>query len=240
MKNNNKGETTVIILLIIAIIGGSLAITKPKFLDGDSKRAEQSAKTTERLDAATTAQGANAAASIAKIGEANSAAPDSPAKEFIRREVPYALSLLPAPSATALLEAEKRRVAVMEGKVDEARRLYESASKQAAQLQTERDAALAARRSADKALAEEAAARLAAERQANRFIIACIVLVLIAAYIKFYSITPAALGSAAAGIRAGEDPIAALDRVIAPWLHSRIQTAAKLATDIDKPKNPTT
>lgn len=235
---SQRAEAITIVLLAIVLLGGGLFVLKPKFLSGDSRRAATSAATTAALETATTAQGASAAASVATIGRANADAPASPSKEFIAREVPVALAKLPAPDPLELLAAEKRRSAVMEGRALEANRLYEGAAKHAAQLQTERDRALVARQHADTALQEAAAARLAAERQANMFIAVCVVLALGWAYTKIYSINPASLGAAAAGIRSGEDPLAALARVTAPWMHSRIHTAAKLATDIDA-KPPT-
>ena len=231
--NSRRGEALTIVLIVIALIGGGVWLAKPKFLHGDSRRAADSKATTSALVATASAQGAAAAASVAKIGEANAAAPASAAKEFIGREVPVALSRLPSPDPLELLEAEKRRAAVMEGRLDEARTRYEAAAKTSARLQTERDEALAAKHAADSALADAAAARLAAERQAALFIAACVLLALGLAYVKFFSITPASLGLAAAGIRAGEEPIAALSRVTAPWIHARVHRAAQLATDID-------
>lgn len=230
---HQRAEAITVVIIVLALIGGGLFVLKPKFLDGASKRAETSKTATAALDAATTAQGASAAASVAKIGEANTMAPASPSKDFIAREVPTALAKLPTPDPLALLEAEKRRVAVMEGRLTEAARLYETEAKRASQLQTERDAALAARRAADVAISEAAAAQLASERQSTILIGVCVLLGGLWLYARFFSITPASLGAAMAGVRAGENPISAIERVTAPWLHSRIHTAAKMATDID-------
>jgi hypothetical protein len=231
-----RGEALTVVLLVLALVGGGIWLIKPKGLDGDSRRAATSRDTTAKLETATTAQGASAAASVAKIGEANAQAPASPSRDFIAREVPAALAKLPAPDPLALIEAEKRRAAVMEGRAQEAARLYESEAKRSAQLQSERDAALAARQTADNALAEAAAARLAAERQRTAAIAIASLLGALWIYAKLYSITPAALGDAAAGIRAGRNPIDEISRVTAPWLHQRIHRAARLATDIDAPK----
>lgn len=239
---SHRAEAVTAVLLVLVLIGGGLFVLKPKFLDGGSKRAEASQQTTAAFDAATTAQGAAAAASVAKIGEANAMAPASPAKEFIAREVPAALAKLPTPDPMALLEAEKRRVAVMEGRLTEAARLYESESKRAAQLQSERDAALAARRAADLAISEAAAAQLASERKSAVLMVLCGLLAAAWIYARLFSITPKSLGDAMAGIRAGENPIQAVERVTAPWLHAHVHKAAKLATDIDrvKPVDPPT
>ncbi len=135
-------------------------------MPGASKRAAQSTAATARVEQTATAQGSAVAASIVEIGKANTEAPESPSRDFIAKEIPVALASLPAPDAQRLLEAERRRAAVMEGRADEARKLYELAAKQAAHLQHERDEAIAARRNADLALEKSAAAEHARSLQA--------------------------------------------------------------------------
>lgn len=163
---NRRAFTSLEIILVVAVLGALGVTFGPKLLPGASRRADKSAKATEQLEQATTAQGSSAAASVAMIGTAAGMAEASPAVDFIRREVPVALAKLPTPDPAALIQAEQRRVAVMEGKLDEARRLYEKESKRAAELQRERDEALAARRQADAALLEAAAAERARTMQA--------------------------------------------------------------------------
>ncbi len=132
----------------------------------------------------------------------------------------------------ALLEAEKRRSAVMEGRAEEARRLYESAAKESSRLQAERDEALAARRAADLAVEQAAAAEHARTAQ---LIGAAILAALWAGawfYLKRNSIGPEKLGAMAADLRAGENPLTVLDRYVDHHLHARVQRAAKLNTDL--------
>jgi hypothetical protein len=121
----------------------------------------------------------------------------------------------------------------MEGRLDEARRLYDASAKQAERLQRERDEALAARRSADLALEQAAAAEHARTVQA---MVAALVALLAGAawlYARFYSISPSSLGKVTADIRGGANPIAALDTHLAPWLHARVRRASQLATHPD-------
>lgn len=227
---NNKGEATAAILLVVALVGGLAYFFGPKVLHGDSRRASSSAAATAAVEEAANAQGSAAAASVVKIGEANSVAPTSPARDFISKEVPVALSYLPAPDPEKLLEAERRRSAVMEGRLDEARRLYETSAKQAARMQEERDRALAQRRAVDMELVEVAAARRAAERQRMALIAIAVLLGAAWVYAKVFSITPATLGRIAADVRAGGSPIAAMDANLAPWLHANVRKASQLAT----------
>src|SRR4051812_34278985 len=120
MKRAN-GFAGLGVLIVLAIIAAGAFVAKPALFPGDSARAADSSKATAKLEQVTEAQGASAAASVAKIGQANSAAPASPSRDFIAREVPVALSRLPPPDPAGLIEAERRRAAVMEGRADEAR-----------------------------------------------------------------------------------------------------------------------
>jgi hypothetical protein len=225
-----RGAFPVVVIYVLAAIGAGLFVLKPKLLDGDSRRAKASVEATAKVETAVNAQGAAAAASIAKIGEANAAAPDSPSKNFIAQEVPAALAKLPAPDPLALLEAEKRRAAVMEGRAEEAARLYGLEAQRSAALQKDLAAALAARHAADSALSEAAAARLEAERQRTLWIIVAGLGVALWLYARAFSITPASLGAIAADVRAGVPAIQAMDTHLAPWLHPSVNRAARLAT----------
>lgn len=226
-----RGMTGIEVLAALALLGAVAWWVKPSLFPGQSKRAAASTQATAAVETATNAQGASAAASVAKIGEANAVAPASPSKDFISREIPMALSRLPAPDPQALLEAERRRVAVMEGRLDEARRLYETAAKQSEKLQRERDEALAARRAVDLQLEQAAAAEHARTTQAIGAALVALLLLAGWIYTKVYSVGPDTLGKIAADVRAGIKPIAALNTHLAPRLHTKVRRAAKLAAE---------
>lgn len=209
-----RGLAPLVILAIVAAIGGAVVVLKPKVFHGDSQRAAASTEATARVESATTKPAAEAAASIVKIGEANAAAPDSRQRDFIAQEIPVALAKLPAPDPQALLEAEKRRSAVIEGRLEEARGLYSTALQRAVILQRERDAALASRRAVDAELSQVAAERLGAERQRNQFIAVAMLALALFLYVKFTHLAPGALAEAVHDIRENKvDPLHALDAV---------------------------
>jgi hypothetical protein len=226
---NSRAAIPVLVLWAVGLLAG-LLLVKPKMFNGDSRRAKASVEATAKLEKATDAQGAAAAASVVKIGEANAAAPDSPAKNFIAQEVPAALAKLPAPDPQALLEAERRRSAVMEGRAEEAARLYGLESAKSAELKRQLAAALADRRAADSAISEAAAARLAAERQQAVWTVIAGLAAALWLYARAFSISTASAGAIAADVRAGVPPIQALDTHLAPWLHASVNRAARLAT----------
>ena len=202
------------VLIGIAVVGvAGLFVAKPKFLHGDSRRAAASTEATAAVDAAVTKQGAEAAASVVKIGEANATAPDSKEKDFIAREVPVALAKLPAPDAQALIEAERRKAAVLAGQLEAVSRLYDQALKRADVLERERAAALAERRAADLRLEQAAAEALGAERTRNGFIFCGVLAVGLYLYVKLTHFSPSAIAEAVADIKAGVHPITALDTV---------------------------
>lgn len=93
-----------------------------------------------------------AAAQVASAQAANTNQPPSPATSVVTGETALALGNLPAPDVAAALEAEKRRAATFAGQVDEARRLYA-----AAQTETERMKAEAAKLRTDTATAQQEA-----------------------------------------------------------------------------------
>jgi hypothetical protein len=172
---------------------------------------------------------------VATIGVANTLAPDSPAKDFITREVPAALVYLPKPDPQALLDAEKRRSAVMEGRAYEATRLYEAESKRSLNLQEQRDTALAARdvamsqrRQADERLAEAAAASRAASKQAFTAFAVAALLAIGWVYTKLTHLSPAGLGRIATDIRSGRyDAITAIDIGTPPWTQRAAASSQK-------------
>lgn len=241
-----RGEVATIALVAVAAVALLAWAFKPRVLDGESRRADASQAATAQVsaaiaatDAAQAAKGAAAAASLAQIGTAAASLPPSPAADFIGREVPLALGYLPAPDPAALLEAERRRLAVMSGQLEEARRLYAAAYQDAAAAQaraqraeTERDAALAERRAADAAISEAAAANLALARRSRLQWLGIGLLVVVAGLAWLNGVSPAKIGRALAAVRAGETPVAAFDRVLPEWMQSRVRRAAQLSTEL--------
>ncbi len=230
MKSPTRGLVVIEVVIYMAVVAGLAWLAKPSLFPGASKRAATSTATTAALVQAVDNQGAAAAASVAKIGEANTLAPDSPAKAFVAQEVPLALALLPPPDARALIEAERRRVAVMEGHLDEARRLYESASKDAAQLRKERDAALAARQAADLAFEQAAASEHAATVQ--KLIYGAIALLCAGGwlYLRFNHISPEMIGAALADVKHGNTTVTqAFDTLLSVRHQKAVNRVVKLA-----------
>lgn len=225
MKTNCRGA---IDLALVAIIAGAVAlgvwVFKPKAIDGDSRRAQASTQATQRLEVAASKQGAEAAASVAKIGEANSTAPESREKEFIEKEVQVAMTKLPTADPKALIEAERRRVAVLEGRVGEISRLYSQALQHSQQLQKERDEALLERRKVDDQLAEVAALRLGETRQRNQMLLVLGMLGAVVLYLKFTHLSPGAVRRAVTDLRnkTYSDPVTAIDVVASPLQQSYI------------------
>jgi len=226
-----KTKTRAFAILPLILIASGIALiatwaVKPSLLPGASHRAAVSADTTADLIKADSARGAAAAASVVKIAEANGTAPESPAKSFISQESTVALSHLPAPDPKALIEAERRKVAVLSGQVEEARHLYDLAADKADKLSRERDEAISAKQAADTALATAAAAEHAATMQRlGAFAVAAICAGLWL-YARFYNITPATIGQVRADILAGVNPVAALDDRLAPWHKTAARRAA--------------
>lgn len=238
------------VVVVLAVVAVGAWLFKPRKLDGESRRSDASAAASAQVEAAVAAaiaaeqaKGATAAASLAQIGIAAADAPPSPQSAYIRREVAWLSPLLPAPDAGALLAAERRRLAVVEGRLDEAQRLYAAADKdrsallaRAAAAESATAQAFAARRAADTALAEAAAANLALARRSAQQWAAIGALVLLAGFLWLHGISPAKIGKALADIRAGRAPTDAFDTVLPEWIQSRVQRAARLAVPSTDPK----
>lgn len=242
MNFSKKGLAPVVLIGALAVVA-LLALFKPKILDGDSRRAADSKQASAQVETdsqkaleAEKAKGAAAAASIQSISNATADLPPSRATDFVRREVTVPLSLLPKPDFQALLEAEKRRAAVMEGRLQVAEGLYKDAAKENSAL-LERsvkaegalEKAFQQRRQVDSELAEAAAACLAAEHQRNAFLLVAVVAVGLWVWGKIYGVSPATIGSIITDIRSGTDPTVAIDTHTSPLLHKYIARAAKLA-----------
>ncbi len=235
MKTNNAGVAPLVYVAVVAVIGLGAVLFKPKFLHGDTRRAEESAKTTEALLASQKKLSATAAASVVMIGEANTVAPDSPAKNFIAREVPVALSTLEAPDPTALIEAEKRKNAVLQGKIDLIERLYGDQAKVAESLRRENAAVLAAKRASDAELAQVAAERLGAEKTAARWLFVAVACVLLYLYTKLTHLGPGAIAEAVSDMRkqGATAGISALDGVTSRIQQKMVRLINKVTTHAD-------
>ena len=79
----------------------------------------------------------NSAASVEAARKVNTNQPPSPSTTFIDKELGVALAVLPPPDIKTALEVEKRRSAIMEGRVSEANKLYNQAKSEAERLKTE-------------------------------------------------------------------------------------------------------
>lgn len=226
------------VLLIVGLLGlGGWGLSKTKWFNRESKRAKTSTETTADLIAAKDKQGAVAAASVVKIGEANAVAPESLSRAFIAREVPVALASLPAADIDALMQAERRKLAVMEGRLVEADRLYGDAMKRADEYQQAATRAIAAKRASDLALEQAASEARGAEQQAFWLTLVAIAAAALYVWSKLTHVSPGSLARAVADIRSGageKDPaIQAIDSVTTPlqqwatrgnlWLNSRVQ-----------------
>ena len=230
VDRGTRGIAPLLIVALVALTGSVLWIARPASMRGESKRAAASVNATAAVEKAVGKQEADASAGVAKIGEANAVAPDSPSKDFIAREVPLVLSKLPAPDPAALLEAERRRSAVMEGRAIEATTLYTKALETSAQLRKERDAALAQRRAVDSELAAAAAAHDALEQQRNIVVLIAVLGLVLYLYARFNSISFSTAGSILADVKSGSTVLQAFDTNLAPWHHAAVRKAVQLAT----------
>lgn len=215
------------VLVILALVGGGTFFAKMFMGRGDKERAQTSVETTEALIAANVEQGQVVAASVTAIGTANDIAPESPAKAFIRREVPATLAMLPPPSESALKAAQQRRMAVMEGRLNEANRLYVQISEKALALQQQLDTAIQLKKESDESLVVAAEARADALFQRTIFIAIGILAVVLYLFRSTNSISLSTMGAMVAGLRAG-DGIAAVDQHLPQRLHKHVSKHAKL------------
>lgn len=232
-KGSTIGEiatTLLIILTLLGVIGGGAYLVKPELFSRESARANASAQATKKVDDSVKKASANAAAGVTKIGEANAVAPESPAKDFIGREVPNVLSQLEAPDPIALVAAEARKTAVMQGKFELADSLYQKEAKEVKELQTKLAEAKLDRQNVDRALSEAASEHAGAQRNQVILLVIALVLGALWGYSKVFGITPSTMGKMMADMRSGVPYTQAFDTNLAPWLHSSVNKAARLAT----------
>jgi hypothetical protein len=229
---NRKGEVATIVIVVVAL--GALAgfIWKPMLFPGASKRAATSTKTTEELVKASDHMAATAAANVVLMAKENANTPESPSRDFINREAEVALSRLPAPDPKELIEAEKRRVAILQGKLDVAMKFYNEAAKTSAKLQEEKNEALEAKRQADLALERAAAAEHARTLQLMG---AGVVVVIIAAawfWLKLNGISTQTFGEMAARIHKGDKAIEVFDEFLPKRIQKKVNVVARLNTPL--------
>lgn len=241
-RSSIRGEASLIILLAVVVLGGGAwGLSKTKWFSGESKRAKTSTETTADLIAAQEKRSAVAAASVVKIGEANAEAPDSPSKTFIGREVPVALASLPAPDIEAVIAAERRKVAVMEGRLIEADRLYGDAMKRADEYQKELARAISAKRASDAALEIAAAEARAAEQQRFWFMLIAGAAGALYLWTKLSHASPLAISRAVQDMRNGGEvnsSVAALDGALTPFQQSNVRLMAWMREKLDKVTSP--
>jgi hypothetical protein len=133
----NKGEIVTVLILAIALVGTT--VFGVSYIKHSSKsEANRIENVTTQTANNNTEIGQKVAAGVTAIQTANNMAPDSPSKTFIQRESGYLLPLLPPPDYKSLFEAEKRRVSVMEGKIEEANKLYGKAEEKNTKLLEEK------------------------------------------------------------------------------------------------------
>lgn len=221
-----KGAAQLVVILVVALLGGGTFLAfKPKVAHGESRRADKSEQTTEELLAALNHKSSVAAASVVKAGEVVSILPPSREKEFIGQELTIAGSLLEPANQQALIEAERRKNAVLSGQVEESRVLYREAYEKNDKLEKLVIKVVAAKRASDDELQETAALHLGAERTSNQYKLLAAALAALYFYTKWSHVSISSVADAAKGIREGEHPIAALDRItsrsqqlIASWI----------------------
>lgn len=222
------GVAPLVVVMVLAAVGVLGWIAKPKVFHGETRRAESAAEATKKVEDAANKQAAVAAASVVGIGRANSAAPASPAKDFISREVPVALANLPSPDAQALLEEERRRSAVMEGRAAEAESLYTAALERADVLGQEKAEAIRAADRANLELLTVAAEHRAEERQRDILIAVAVVCVVLYGYTKLTHVSPGALAEAVGDMKANVHPVHALDTVMTRTQQAFVRFIGKL------------
>lgn len=231
------GFTTLEVVAVVAILGAVGWFGLPKLFHGSTRRANNAAQATAKVEQATVAQGSSAAASVVKIAEANAAAPDSPSKTYIAQEAPVALSKLPAPDPQELIEAERRRAAVFEGKYELARKLFTEAMDRATELQRELDQAKEARARADQALLSAAAAERARTMQAGAAGLVCLLLAALWVWSRLNGFSLAKIAEIRASVFSGKETLEqAIDRLASPRQQNAIRR--DVATRIDLPTNP--
>ena len=249
---NRRAEvasTVLIVLGIAALVSLAAPKVAPSLFDKRTREANQSAEASKAVEeavakerAANERQGAVVAASVVKINEAAREAPLSPYADFIARESSHVLPLLPAPDYKALYAAEARKRAVLEGRLEQADKLYAADAKERqrllddnAKLRAKLAVAFAERRDVDTALAASAAFQ-----RGKDFAIAVLAFIVVLCvvgwiYARLNGINTRTLGMMSADIRAGHNPQEVIDRYVPVRLWRSVKKERKRAEAEDAP-----
>lgn len=250
MKNSTPrsiaGEVATVILVgvaVVALAGWLGPKLLPSVFDKRTKQAEQSQDASAAVEKAVVKavqaeqdKGAVVAASVQQIGVAAGQLPDSPQKQFIVREGIWVSPLLPAPDPAALLASERRRVAILEGKLELADRLYAQGTKDNAALlvravkaEAKAEAAFAGRREADSALAESAAYARGKDAVIGVLFALAVLCGLGWLYARFTGLSRVDIARMANRAREGGSALEVIDAVVPDSWHDSIEkTAAAL------------
>ena len=242
----NKGEVTLVTLglIVLGTVVIGFFLPKPKFLDSRSREADKSSEVSSKVEEAVSKarkadseKGEVVAAGLVQIGVAAGQLPESPQATFIGREAAFMSPLLPAPSPTALLASERRRVALLEGKLELADKLYAQGTKEngkllerAVKVEVKRDAAQVERRGVDSQLQESAA--YARGKDAIIGLLAGIVVLVVVLWLfaKLNGFGPKTLGNMLADLRGGDSLESVFDRYVPVRLQKDVRHAASDAS----------
>lgn len=230
--DRQRGTAVVDVVVVIALLG-ALGWAGKAFLGSGKKDAKESVAATEQLVDTVEDKEAQVAASLVSIGAANVEAPETPSKAFIEREVPAALSLLPEPPESALKAAETRRMAVMEGNLREANRLYAQLKDENIELQQRYENAVKRRIDADRQLVAAANERMS-DQLRNMGVLAVAGLLLYGWVTRARQSVPlAVVGQTLAHARQPESMVRELDTVLSPSQQRVVKKASKAHTPDD-------
>jgi flagellar basal body-associated protein FliL len=227
-SSHRRGTAIIDVVVVLGVVAVAGWLGKGFFFSKDKERAKESEAATVALIDAQKDQSSAVAASVTAIGVANDEAPESPSKAFIEREVPEALALLPKPPESALKAAETRRMAVMEGRLHEANRLYAELRDANMDLKAQRDAAIQRRIDTDMELIEAAKSRASSELRQG-----IIMLVAAVAAIGWFtrakqSVPIAVVGQAMAQANRPHKAVQELDAALTRGQQKAVRKAVKL------------
>ena len=227
MIARRKGSAALLLVGLVALAAG--IFMAPRVADASKDVEAAVAKAVEGEQR----KGAVVAASVQQMGVAAGQLPDSPQKEFIVREGGFVSPLLPSPDPVALLAAERRRVAILEGKAELADQLYAKATKENAalladnvKLKAKLADAMTERRDMDTQLAESAAYARGKDAIIAGLAALCLLVGGLWLYARLTGFGHVDIARMANRIREGWDPLKAIDATIPDQFHDAISKAA--------------